>query len=61
MPSNRTATRDRMNWIAIVLLLLAGLYIIIERGDSRTDRVLRWMVIVGALLMAVVLGSGALS
>lgn len=50
-----------MNWIAIVLLLLAGIYIVVERGGSRTDRVLRWMVIVGALLMAVLLGSGALT
>ena len=50
-----------MNWIAIVLLLLAGVYIVVERGDSRTDRVMRWMVIAGALLMAVVLGSGALN
>ena len=50
-----------MNWIAMVLLLLAGVYVAVERGDSPTDRVLRWMVILGALLLAVLLGSGALA
>ena len=50
-----------MIWQAIVLLLLAGLYLAVERADTRTDRILRWMIIVGALLMALLLGSGALA
>jgi hypothetical protein len=47
-------------WLAILLLLLAGFYVAVERGQSTKDRVLRWMVITGALLMALLLGSGAL-
>lgn len=47
-------------WIAIVLLLLAGFYVAVERGQSRTDRILRWMVIVGAVAIALLIGGGAL-
>ena len=50
----------RMQWIAIVLILLAGLYVAIERGEGKMDRILRWMVIAGAILMALLLGSGLL-
>jgi hypothetical protein len=49
-----------MPWMAIFLLLLAGLYVAIERGQSTRDRVLRWMVITGALLLAFLIGSGVL-
>ena len=49
-----------MQWIAIVLILLAGLYVAIERGEGKMDRILRWMVIAGAILMALLLGSGLL-
>ncbi|MEX2572429.1 MAG: hypothetical protein WD737_14110 [Gemmatimonadota bacterium] len=47
-----------MTGLAILLLLLAGLYVAIERGQSPKDRVLRWMVIAGALILAFLLGSG---
>ncbi len=50
----------KMQWIAIVLILLAGLYVAIERGEGKMDRILRWMVIAGAILMALLLGSGLL-
>jgi hypothetical protein len=49
-----------MAWGAIVLLLLAGLYVALERGTSTRERVLRWMVITGAVILAVLLGSGAI-
>jgi hypothetical protein len=49
-----------MAWIAIMMLFLAGLYVAVERGQSTKDRVLRWMVIAGALIIAILLGSGAL-
>jgi VIT1/CCC1 family predicted Fe2+/Mn2+ transporter len=49
-----------MAWLAILLLLLAGFYLAVERGQSPTDRMLRWMVIVGAVLMAALIGSGTL-
>ena len=47
-----------MTWLALLLLLLAGVYLTVERGQSTTDRILRWMVVAGALLMAVLLGGG---
>ena len=45
------ATRDRNErgvllgtiWGAILLLLLAGFYVAVERGEGRMDRILRWM------------------
>lgn len=49
-----------MLWLALLLLLLAGFYVVVERGESRTDRILRWMVILGAMMMALLLGSGSL-
>jgi hypothetical protein len=49
-----------MAWLAILLLLLAGFYVAVERGQSTTDRVLRWMVVAGALIIALLLGSGAI-
>jgi hypothetical protein len=49
-----------MGLLAILLLLLAGFYVAVERGQTTSDRILRWMVVVGALLMAFLLGSGAL-
>ena len=49
-----------MNWLAVGLLLLAGLYVAVERGQSRFDRILRWMVVAGALILALLLGSGAI-
>ena len=47
-----------MVWLAVLLLVLAGIYVAVERGTSPTDRVLRWMVIVGAIMLAVLIGSG---
>lgn len=47
-----------MTWLAFLLLLLAGFYLMVERGQSRSDRILRWMVALGALLMAVLIGGG---
>ena len=47
-------------WGAILLLLLAGFYVAVERGESRTDRILRWMVILGAMTLAVLIGGRAL-
>lgn len=47
-----------MLWLAVLLLVLAGVYVAIERGESGWDRVLRWMVIIGALLMAFAVGGG---
>ena len=49
-----------MTWLAILLILLAGVYVAVERGEGKMDRVLRWMVIIGALLMALLLGSGSI-
>jgi hypothetical protein len=49
-----------MIWIALLLLLFAGAYVSIERGTSTLDRVLRWMVIAGALILAILLGSGTI-
>ncbi|MEX2583275.1 MAG: hypothetical protein WD766_08365 [Gemmatimonadota bacterium] len=49
-----------MIWLAILLILLAGLYVAVERGQSTMDRLLRWMVIAGAVLLAILLGSGAI-
>jgi len=49
-----------MIWLAILMLLLAGVYVAVERGQSTKDRVLRWMVITGAVIMAVLIGSGAI-
>jgi len=50
-----------MLWLSILLLLLAGFYVTVERGQSTMDRVLRWMVIIGSLLIALLIGSGALT
>lgn len=44
--------------IAIALLILAGIYVAVERGQSPRDRILRWMVIAGAVIMALLVGSG---
>lgn len=61
LPLIRLHRRDRaMTWIAILLLLLAGIYVSVERGQSPMDKFLRWMVVVGALLMALLLGTGVL-
>jgi hypothetical protein len=49
-----------MVWLAILLLLLAGVYVAVERGKGVMDRVLRWMVIAGAVLLALLIGSGAI-
>ena len=49
-----------MAWIAILLLLLAGIYVTVERGQSTTDKILRWMVLIGAILLAIQLGSGGI-
>ena len=49
-----------MIWGAFFLLILAGIYVTVERGQSTREKVLRWMVISGAVLMAILLGSGAL-
>jgi len=50
-----------MQWLAILLILLAGFYLAVERGTSTLDRALRWMVIAGAMLIALLIGSGALT
>jgi hypothetical protein len=49
-----------MAWLSMLLLLLAGIYVTVERGQSKTDKILRWMVLVGAILLAIQLGSGAI-
>ena len=49
-----------MQWIGVLLILLAGFYVVVERGNSPMDRALRWMVIAGAILMGIWLGSGIL-
>lgn len=49
-----------MIWLSFLLLLFAALYVSIERGQSTRDRILRWMVILGALLLSLMLGSGAI-
>jgi heme A synthase len=49
-----------MTVISILLLLLAGFYVSVERGQSTMDKVLRWMVLIGAILLAIQLGSGAI-
>lgn len=49
-----------MLWLAILLLLLAGVYVSVERGTSTLDRILRWMVILGAIMLAVLIGGGGL-
>lgn len=45
-------------WLPILLLLFAGIYVAVERGQSRREKILRWMVISGAVIMAVLLGGG---
>jgi hypothetical protein len=47
-----------MPWLALILLLLAGIFLVVERGQGTFDRVLRWMVLLGALLMAILVGGG---
>lgn len=49
-----------MTWAAIFLLILAGIYVTVERGQTPREKMLRWMVVAGAILMAILLGSGAL-
>lgn len=48
-------------WLAILLLVLAGVYVVVERGQTPREKVMRWMVITGAILMAVLIGSRAFS
>jgi hypothetical protein len=47
-----------MRLLAALLLVLAGIYLVVERGQSRSDRIFRWMVITGAVAMAILIGGG---
>jgi hypothetical protein len=59
MPIGLKTRGGSMQWLAILLILLAGFYLAVERGTSTWDRALRWMVIAGAMLIALLIGSGA--